>query len=58
MDHLVEYDMQLVQEGFANANFLKAVVMWLLDADRKNAAPMPEDVKKRMMELRQALKSI
>ena len=34
MDHLVEYDMQLVQEGFANANFLKAVVMWLLDADR------------------------
>ena len=26
--------MQLVQEGFANANFLKAVVMWLLDADR------------------------
>ena len=33
MDQLVQYDMQLVHEGFDNANFLKAVVMWLLDAD-------------------------
>jgi len=29
-----------------------------LENDTKNAAPMPEDVKKRMMELRRALKSI
>ena len=33
-DQLVEYDKRLEQEGFENSNFLKAVVMWILDADR------------------------
>lgn len=40
-----------------NINF-RDPILEKLDNDTKNAAPMPEDVKKRMMELRQALKSI